>query len=127
MKLELLPYNFCVGKVKGFKNFDFTRYEFIFIAKTDKENSIIMRTKEKPDSIELYEDNFMAFRVFGQLDFSLIGIISKLSAILANDDISLIAQSTFDTDYIFVRESNLAYAIDAFMRHGIIIEDYKEK
>ncbi|BFK15785.1 hypothetical protein K340107D12_36090 [Blautia parvula] len=45
-------------------------------------------------------------RIQGVLDFSLIGILSKISAVLADNKIGIFAVSTFNTDYILVKEEN---------------------
>lgn len=39
-------------------------------------------------------------------DFSLIGILSKLAAILAENNIGIFAIFTFNTDYILVKAEN---------------------
>ena len=60
-------------------------------------------------------------KVEGPLDFSLVGILSKLSTILADNDISIFAVSTFDTDYILIGENNMAKGIEALREKGYII------
>ena len=45
-------------------------------------------------------------RIQGVFDFSLIGILSKISAVLADNKIGIFAVSTFNTDYILVKEEN---------------------
>ena len=50
------------------------------------------------------EDGWRAFRIQGVLDFSLIGILSKITSILAEHSIGVFAISTYNTDYIFVKE-----------------------
>ena len=47
------------------------------------------------------------------MDFSLIGILSSISTTLANKGISIFAISTYDTDYILVKDKNIDMAIDA--------------
>lgn len=50
------------------------------------------------------EDGWCGFRVEGTLDFSLIGILAEISAILAGADIGIFVISTFDTDYVWVKK-----------------------
>ena len=50
-------------------------------------------------------------RIEGVLDFSLIGILSKISAILAENRIGIFAVSTYNTDYILVKEENFEKAL----------------
>ena len=83
-----------------------------FIAKTFEEVSIVI-----PQDIELaseaVESNWRALEVVGPLDFSLTGILSNISAVLANEKISIFAISTFDTDYILVKNNTLDAATTA--------------
>ena len=57
------------------------------------------------------------------VDFSLIGILSKISGILAENKIGIFAVSTFNTDYILVKKENFDRAIDALAKADYIIED----
>ena len=56
--------------------------------------------------------------MLGPLDFSLVGILADLSDALAKAEISLFAVSTYDTDYILVKEENASAAEDAFKAKG---------
>ena len=83
-----------------------------FIAKTNDEVSIVL-----PQNIEMKSDevekDWRALEVVGPLDFSLTGILSSIATVLANEKISIFAISTFDTDYILVKQSKLNAAIEA--------------
>ena len=64
------------------------------------------------------EDGWRAFRIQGMLDFSLIGILSDISRILAENKIGIFAISTFNTDYILTKEENYQKALDVLSRAG---------
>ena len=51
------------------------------------------------------------FYIDGVLDFSLVGILAKLSSLLAEHGISIFAISTFNTDYILVRQEQEAVRV----------------
>lgn len=92
-----------------------------FIGKTDEELSVVCKTENTPaDTIER-EDGWKAFRICGVLDFSLIGILSKVSGVLADAGIGIFAVSTFNTDYILVKEENLGKALTALTAAGYTI------
>ena len=55
------------------------------------------------------------------MDFSLIGILSKITTILAEHKIGVFAISTFNTDYIFVKEENFSKAIELMRSAGYSI------
>jgi hypothetical protein len=59
-----------------------------------------------------------ALRVSGPLDFSLVGVMATLTTPLAQAGVSLLAVSTYSTDYLLVREGDLARALEALLRAG---------
>jgi hypothetical protein len=64
------------------------------------------------------ERGFVAFEVAGPLDFSLTGVVSSLVAPLAAAEISIFVLSTFETDYLLVRERDHHRAVDALTSAG---------
>ena len=119
-KLERL---LTVCKVKNIDDIDLSK-EFYFIGKTDEEISLVCETNDVPENTIEREDGWRGFRIQGILDFSLIGILSKLSGILADNKIGIFAVSTFNTDYILVKdvdfEKSLAVLLNAGYRFQMI-------
>ena len=64
------------------------------------------------------ETDWRALKVIGPLDFSLTGILANLSTTLAEAGLSIFAISTFDTDYILVRQTGLNEAVNALRQAG---------
>ena len=56
-----------------------TTSDFYFIAKTDEEISLVCKTENTPQKTVAREDGWRGFRIQGILDFSLIGILAKIS------------------------------------------------
>lgn len=107
MNLHILRnYDFSVCKVENTKSIDFDD-EFVFIGKTDEELSLVCNTNKVPLNTISREDGWKGFRIEGQLDFSLIGILSKISGILAENKIGIFVVSTFNTDYVLVKSDQL--------------------
>ena len=120
MELKILEHNLTVCKVRDISDVDMTA-EFYFIGKTDEELSLVCRTEDTPaDPIER-DDGWKGFRIQGILDFSLIGILSKLSGILAEHKIGIFAVSTYNTDYILVKEENFGRALEALASAGYTV------
>jgi hypothetical protein len=117
MKLKKIPYNLTVCKLKNLArvNFDADLY---FIGRTDEEISLVCRTEDTPAHTTERDDGWKGFRIQGVLDFSLIGILSKLSGILAENRIGIFAVSTYNTDYILVKEENFERAMDVLAAAG---------
>lgn len=91
---------------------------FFFLARTDRECSLVCPTPETPGTATAREDGWRAFRVAGTLDFSLVGILAKITGILAENGIGLFAVSTFDTDYLLVRRERYEEALALLERAG---------
>jgi len=92
--------------------------DFCFVGKTDEELSVVCREEHAPRNSTAREDGWRGFRIEGTLDFSLTGILSRLSGILAAEKIGIFALSTFNTDYIFVKAEHFDRAMDALARAG---------
>ncbi len=75
---------------------------FASATRTEAELSLVYAQSEDI-SADACVNNWVGFVVEGVLDFSEIGILSRLSGVLAEAGISLYAVSTFDTDYLFIR------------------------
>lgn len=120
MKLRVLPYDFTVCKLNRIEDFDFAK-EFYFIGRTDEELSLVCRTEDTPVSTTHRNDGWKGFRIEGVLDFSLIGILSKLSGILAENEIGIFAVSTYNTDYILVKAENFERAMKVLAEQGYTV------
>ena len=117
MKLKKLPYSLTVCKVEDISAIDLSA-AFFFIGRTDEEISLVCRTEDVPEKTVEREDGWRGFRIEGVLDFSLVGILSKLSTILAENGIGIFAVSTFNTDYILVKEERFNHAMDVLAAEG---------
>lgn len=122
MKLELkkIEYNLTVCKIRNISDIDMTS-AFYFIGKTDEEISLVCKTEDTPAKTIERDDGWKGFRIQGTLDFSLIGILSKLSGILAEHKIGIFAVSTYNTDYILVKEENFERALKVLALEGHVI------
>ena len=85
---------------------------------TDEEISLVCKTDYVPQNTIERDDGWRGFRIQCVLDFSLIGILSKLSAILAENNIGIFAVSTFNTDYILVKAENFEKALKVLSDAG---------
>lgn len=91
---------------------------FFNLTKTDEEISLVCQTEKVPQNTVAREDGWRAFRLEGTLDFSLIGILSRLTEILAKEKIAVFAISTYNTDYLLIKEPELEPAIHALQNSG---------
>lgn len=89
-----------------------------FAARTDSEASLVCETRHIPSGRIAREDHWRAMRVVGQLEFSLIGILSGITETLRRAEISVFCVSTYDTDYILVKSDRLSSAVAALRSAG---------
>lgn len=100
---------------------------FWFLGKTDQEVSLVCETSSVPQNTMEREDGFLSFRIEGILDFSLIGILSKISTVLADHEIGIFAVSTFNTDYILVKKENYEKALKYLEDAGYTVTGTREE
>lgn len=117
MELKKIEYDLTVCKVRSIEDIDLKK-DFFFIGKTDEEISLVCITGDTPSDTLERDDGWKGFRIQGVLDFSLIGILSKISAVLADNKIGIFAVSTYNTDYILVKSENFIKAENALSNAG---------
>ena len=110
MEIKKIDHEFSVCKIKELRDAALAK-EFCFVGKTDEEISLVCITDDVPEHVTQREDGWKAFRIEGTLDFSLIGILAKISTLLAENNIGIFAISTYNTDYILTKKENYAKAL----------------
>lgn len=93
--------------------------DIYFIGKTADELSVVVPADLSLESLDK-ETGWRCLEVMGPLNFSLTGILSGIAGSLASENISIFAISTFDTDYILVKQDSLSNAINVLEK-----SDYK--
>lgn len=122
MVLKILPYKLSISKLD--KPSDISdNLEFYFLEKTDDEVSLVCPTENVPEKTIARDDGWRGFRIEGVLDFGLVGILSAIATVLADNDIGIFAVSTYDTDYILVKETNLGKAMKVLRAAGYEVKD----
>lgn len=117
MEIKRIDYDFSVCKVKDFSMTDPSQ-PFYFTGRTDEENSLVCITEHVPPNATERDDGWKAFRIQGILDFSLIGILSKISSLMAQNGIGIFAISTYNTDYVLVKKENYEKALQVLLKAG---------
>ena len=91
--------------------------EFCSITRTANELSIVCESVQVPDGL-CSETDWRALEVQGPLQFDQVGIMAALTQVLANRGISIFAVSTYDTDYILLKNTELNVAVEALEQAG---------
>ena len=122
MEIKIINKDFSICKVEDLSEVNYSD-EFCFIGKTDEELSLVCSTNLAPKNVIECDNGWKAFRIQGVLDFSLIGILSKISTLLAENEIGIFAISTYNTDYILTKEENFEKSIKVLEKNGYIIKE----
>jgi len=90
---------------------------FCSVTRTRDELSVVCPVEYVPEGVK-FEAEWRAFELEGPLEFSLVGVLAGISTSLAEAGVSIFAISTYDTDYVLVKEEKLVPAIAALRRRG---------
>jgi hypothetical protein len=93
----------------------------VSITRTHEEMSIVCPEDNVPDGVESERD-WRGLKIAGRLDFSLVGILSSLLGPLALAVIPVFVTSTFNTDYLFVKQERLEQALEVLRMAGHAID-----
>ncbi len=94
---------------------------FHTVSRTREELSIVCLDSAVPNEVKDKESGWRILKVDGHLDFSLTGILASIAAPLANAGISIFAVSTFETDYVMVKNEKVEEAIKVLTEAGHVI------
>jgi len=119
LRLELLPETYAIcrlGPEEAVPRWA-TDGAFLSLTRTRAELSIVCVEEAVPEGVRC-QRGWRCLGVEGPLDFSLTGILTSLADPLAAAGVSIFATSTFDTDYLLLREADLERGMDALRRAG---------
>ena len=120
LKLQVIEGELTVCKVASISDLDLGA-DLFFVGRTDEEISLVCRTRDVPQGTVEREDGWRAFRIQGMLDFSLTGILAKLSGVLSGAGIGIFALSTFNTDYVLVKGTDFERALGLLAQAGYVV------
>ena len=86
-----------------------------------EETSVVCEARLVPEGVRA-ERGFRALRVEGTVPFSANGVLAAIATPLANARIPIFVVSTFDTDYVLVRESEVGNAVAALREAGHVVK-----
>jgi len=117
MKLRCLSQDFTICQIDNAEKVDFSR-DFVFVSRTPDEISLVCETACVPEGATAREDGWRAFVVDGVLDFDMVGVIAKISHVLAKAEISLFVVSTYNTDYVLLKADDFELGIEVLVQNG---------
>lgn len=113
VKLRTLPDSYAVVRLQpGSELPDWVdQGPFRSVTRTDHEVSVVCRDHDVPDG-ESVDRGWTVLEVMGPLDFSLAGVVASLVQPLADAELPIFVISTFESDYVLIRSSDLGRAAD---------------
>jgi len=121
MELLLLDFQLSVCKIRELAAVDW-HGAFTSLTGTADELSLVCESRLVPAGLDAVEPGWRALRVAGTLDFNAVGVLKGLSGTLANENISVFVVSTYDTDYILIKEKDLSTSLTALKKSGYTVE-----
>ncbi len=124
LALEVLPAHFGICRMRPNSKLPrwLHRSSFFSISRSSEELSIVCEEELIPQDLRC-ERGWRAIKVLGPLDLSLIGVLDSLARPLTRADVSIFALSTFETDYLLVRDSKLRRAVAVLEKAGHSFDD----
>ena len=121
MTLKIIEEEFCICQVADYGTVDFSA-PYVFIGSTDEEKSLVCPIRFVPENTLVRDDGWRALRFEETLEFSLIGIIARISKVLADGKVGIFAISTFNTDYIMTRSDCFERAVGLLRDAGYSVK-----
>ena len=90
---------------------------FVSITRTSEELSVVCLQSLVPAGVRS-EPDWRCFQLAGPIPFATVGVLASLTGPLAQQGISVFAISTFDTDYLLVKNKDLPATIEALKQSG---------
>ena len=124
-ELSLLPGKFSVCRLPVAAELPAWIFQenLFAVVRTEDELSMVCLQESVPASV-VSEAGWRRLKVHGPLDFSLVGILASIVAPLAEAGVSIFAISTYDTDYVLIKEEQLETAFRALIQAGFKVKNY---
>lgn len=118
-KLSLLSGRFAIARLDPGREIPGWAWvgEWSSVSRTSGELSIICDERDVPAEVAA-DRGWRAFAVAGPMELSTVGVLASIAQPLAEAGIAIFAISTFDTDYVLVREEATGGAVDALRKAG---------
>lgn len=121
MQLELLPELYAICQLDQSEHRDISRIwrtttPFAVINAAD-ELTVIGSQAAAPADARV-ESGYRCFRVAESLAFDVVGVIAAISSVLSGANIPIFVVSTYNTDYVFVKQEYLGTVISELAEHG---------
>lgn len=125
LPLLILPDRLAVCRLPAESPFpDWARQgDLLALVQTNDELSVVCTERFVPPDVRA-ERGWRGLQVQGPLEFAMIGVLASIAVPLAHAGVSIFVLSTFDTDYVLVKEDALDRAVGALNQAGFLVMNY---
>jgi hypothetical protein len=125
LPLVILPDRLAVCRLPADAPFpDWARPgDILALVRTGDELSVVCTERFVPPDVRA-ERGWRALQVQGPLEFAMVGVLASIANPLARAGVSIFVLSTFDTDYILVKEAALERAVEALSQEGFLVMNH---
>lgn len=119
LTFELLPHRYAVCQLKPAAPLPqwALQGEFYAITRSVEELSVVTAEANLPAAVDAERD-WRILKIAAVLDFSMVGVLAAISGLLAAEAISIFVISTYNTDYLLVKQALLAKTVAVLRRAG---------
>ena len=120
LKLVLRPESFCIHRLPPDRALDLQRLgaaSWYSVTRTEEELSVVAPADIDPGPGDR-QPGWSCLQIVGPLDFAMVGVIAGVAKVLAGTGVSIFTISTYNTDHILVRTSDVETAIRALAAAG---------
>lgn len=113
LRLSVLPQTFAICRMEKkapIPEWALRGSQFSSITASSEEISVVCDESVVPADVKAVK-GWKAFKVEGQLDLSMTGVVASLTGPLAAAGISVFTLSTYDTDYLLVKVESYLEAV----------------
>ena len=123
LRFVLRPESFCIHRLPPGRRLDFDRLSgasWFSVTRTNDELSVIAPADVDPGPGDR-QPGWSCLQIEEILDFSMVGVIAGISRVLADAQVSILTVSTYNTDYILVKTTDVDTALGALTAAGHVV------
>lgn len=123
LSLNLLPHRYAVCRFEQNSTIPTSvmQSDVFCIMRTHDELSIVCEEGKAPE-IGMIEKGWRMFKLEGTFPFEMTGVLASVLNPLAAQGVGIFALSTYDTDYVLLKEDQLEAAVLALREAGHSVE-----
>ena len=126
VRLQMMQGDYSVCRIADASQVDFAQ-ELVFLCKTEEELSLVCKANMVPLNAQAVEHGWKMLRIAGTLDFALVGVLAPILQLLAKNAMPVFVVSTYNTDYILLKEAVYEKAVNVLRAGGYEVTGHSKQ